>query len=106
MIVTSYVSPLQTAGANSSIVAKLATEPLSSKNKYDTRNIMKALLMPGQIMIEMDFDVDDPINLAVVGALVAKASFSASPATRNITRDTVLAPDRVFRQLVSILRIL
>lgn len=56
---------------------------------------MKALLLPGQIMLEIVYDIEDPIDLVAVGALASKALFSASPSNRNVTQNTVSAADRV-----------
>lgn len=59
--VTSDVNALQASMANSSIMTKLAIEPLSAKNKEEIQSIVKALLLPCQILLEIEFDIEDTL---------------------------------------------
>lgn len=80
--------------ANASVLTRIATEPLSARNQQDIASIIKAHLMPGQVQVDIEFDPNDPIDLNAMAAMGAKLLFSASPNSRNITRDAAVVADR------------
>lgn len=92
--VTTAIAALDVNAANASVLTKLATDPLNERNRVDIENIIKAHLLPGQIQLAVEFDIDDPPVLNVVAALAGKALFSYSARTRNITEETARQADR------------
>lgn len=91
---TLVVNALQVNIANTSVLTRIATEPLSARNQEDIASIIKAHLLPGQIQVDIEFDPNDPVDLNAMAAMSAKMLFSASPVSRNVTRDSAIAADR------------
>lgn len=84
-------------------VAKIINSPVTSENYDDFRKIMTALVLPQQVLIDIEYNKDENATLSGVAGLMSKMLFSTTPGFRTISlrsaRETDVIIGRMLQRL-------
>lgn len=69
-------------------LSELISAPSDAKNYEDYRRIMLAMILPGQVMVDVEMNPHANAYLSGFTALCAKLMFSTTPNARNISMDS------------------
>lgn len=82
-------------------LAMIVNSPVTGSNYDDFRKIMLAMIMPQQVMIDVECSRDENEMLSGVEGLMAKMLFSTTPSFRSITPRSARATDVVIGRMLT-----
>ncbi|CAH1171197.1 unnamed protein product [Phaedon cochleariae] len=82
-------------------LAKIVNSPVTSLNFDDFRKIIMAMVLPQQVMVDIEYDNGENVMLSGVAGLMANMFFSTTPGFRTITLRSARETDVIIGRMLS-----
>lgn len=84
-------------------ISKLINSPVTSDNYDDCRRIKTAMILPQQVLIDIEYNKEENAMLGGVVELMCKMLFSTTPGMRNITLRSARETDVIIETMLQTL---